>query len=418
MEKIIIVLLSVLAVGVPYARAYQRGDRARVKVGIEVLRERNFDILRGRRVGLITNQTGVDSKLRSTIDILFEAKEVKLVALFSPEHGVRGDQPAGISVESYVDSATKLPVYSLYGKTLKPTAEMLKGIDVLVYDIQDIGCRSYTYISTMGLAMEAAAENNIEFVVLDRPNPLGGLKIEGNIVEKGFASFVSQFPIPYVYGLTCGELAIMINGEGMLPNGLKCKLTVVPMRGWKRRMIFRDTGLPWVPTSPHIPCERSPQYYVATGIIGELGVISEGVGYTIPFRTFAAEWIDPELFAKKMNSLNLPGVLFRPITFIPFYGRHAKKQMRGIQLYITDYSKVNLMSLPFLLLQVHHSLYPDKNPFALADTSRLRAFDKVLGSDQVRLLFARRMLYDDVKGYIEKDVKEFRKRAKKYFLYH
>ncbi|MEK9138112.1 MAG: DUF1343 domain-containing protein, partial [Bacteroidota bacterium] len=215
-----------------------------VKTGIEILRDRNFDILRGKHVGLITNPTGVDSKLKSTIDILFDAKEVKLVALYGPEHGVRGDHAAGEKVESYTDALTKLPVYSLYGKTRKPTPEMLKGIDILVYDIQDIGCRSYTYISTMGLAMEAAAEQKIEFVVLDRPNPLGGEKVEGNIVEKDFESFVSQFPVPYVYGLTCGELAQMLNEEGMLKNGVRCKLAVVPMEGWKRSMTFEETGLP------------------------------------------------------------------------------------------------------------------------------------------------------------------------------
>ena len=187
----------------------------KVKLGIDVLRENNFDILKGKNVGLITNQTGVDNKLIPTIDILSQAQEVNLIALFGPEHGVRGDVEGGKYVEFYYDSKTNLPIYSLYGKTRKPTKEMLQNIDVLIYDIQDIGVRSYTFISTMGLAMEAAAENNIEFVVLDRPNPLGGLKVEGNITEKGFTSFISQFPIPYVYGLTCGELAQLLIGENM-----------------------------------------------------------------------------------------------------------------------------------------------------------------------------------------------------------
>jgi uncharacterized protein YbbC (DUF1343 family) len=388
-----------------------------VKTGIEVLRDRNFDILAGKRVGLITNPTGVDAMLRSTIDILFAAPEVKLVALFGPEHGVRGDYSAGDKVESYMDSRTGLPVHSLYGKTRKPTPDMLKDIDVLVYDIQDIGVRSYTYIATMGLAMEAAAEQNIEFVVLDRPNPLGGQKIEGNLVQRGFESFVSPYPIPYVYGLTCGELATMLNEERMLTDRKKCKLTVVPMEGWKREMTFEDTGLQWVPTSPHVPMESSPIYYVSTGILGELGVISEGVGYTIPFRVFAAEWIDEGLLARRMDELKLEGVLFRPIVFKPYYGAYAGRVMRGVQLHITDYSRVNLMSLQFLFMQVHHQLYRQKNPFEIADEARLTMFDRVVGTDEIRRKFMERMRYDDIAPMLNKDVEKFRERSRKYWMY-
>lgn len=388
-----------------------------VKSGVEVLRDRGFDVLKGKRVGLITNPTGVDSKLISTTDVLFNAKDVKLVALFGPEHGVRGNLPAGEKAESSIDERTKLPVYSLYGKTRKPTKSMLRDIDVLVYDIQDIGCRSYTFISTMGLAMEAAAESKIEFVVLDRPNPLGGLKVEGNIIEKGFESFVAQYPIPYVYGLTCGELARLLNDEGMLANGAKCKLTVIPMQGWKRTMTFDDTGLPWVPTSPHIPTSTSPRYYVATGILGELGVVSEGVGYTLPFQMFAAEWIDPERLAMRMTAQDIEGVMFRPVRFRPFYGRNKDKDVGGVQIYITDYSKVNLMSLQFRLLQVHHDMYPDKNPFEMADARSLKSFDAVLGTDEIRKRFTKSMRFEDVRDYLNKDVETFRKKSKKYLLY-
>ncbi len=388
-----------------------------VKPGIDILKDHNFDVLTGKRVGLITNATGVDSKLKSTIDILYEAENVKLVALFGPEHGVRGNYAAGDYVATYTDENTNLPVYSLYGKTRKPSPEMLKGIDVLVYDIQDIGCRSYTYISTMGVAMEAAAENNIEFVVLDRPNPLGGEKVEGNLVEDGFISFVSQFKIPYVYGLTCGELAKLLNNEGMINGGKKCKLAVVPMKNWKRSMAFEDTGLEWVPTSPHIPHNDSPEYYVSSGIMGELGVVSEGVGYTIPFQVFAAEWIDAEKLANKMNELNLPGVIFRPINFKPFYGRDKDKELHGVQIHITDYSRVNLMSLQFRFMQVNNQLYPDKNPFKMAAESRLKMFDKVAGSAKVRELFTKNMNYNDVKNYFEKDVENFKELSKKYYMY-
>ena len=388
-----------------------------VRTGIDVLTDLQFDILKGKRVGLITNPTGVDATLRSTIDVLFTAKDVKLVALFGPEHGVRGDYAAGDRVDTYTDTRTGLPVYSLYGRTRKPTPEMLQGIDVLLYDIQDNGCRSYTYISTMGLAMEAAAAAKIPFIVLDRPNPLGGERIEGNLVEEGFTSFVSQFPIPYVYGLTCGELARLFNGEKLLADGLTCDLTVIPMQGWKRSMTFPGTGLAWVPPSPHIPRDISSFYYVCTGVLGELGVISEGVGYTLPFQTFAAEWIDPGVLAERMNALHLPGVIFRPITFKPFYGRSTGKALKGVQIHLIDPAQVNLLSIQFLFMQVHHELYPDKNPFTLADASRISMFDKVAGTDRVRQLFGTRMRYEDVQALLERDVEGFRGKAKSYWLY-
>jgi uncharacterized protein YbbC (DUF1343 family) len=386
-----------------------------IKLGIEVLRESNFEILKGKRVGLITNPTGVDSKLKSTIDILFEAPEVNLTALYGPEHGVRGDYPAGDYVENYTDPATNLPVYSLYGKTRKPTPEMLANIDILVYDIQDIGCRSYTYISTMGVAMEAAAENKKEFLVLDRPNPLGGRRIEGNITEEKFISFVSQFKIPYVYGLTCGELAQLLNEENHLKT--KVNLTVIPMQGWHRDMEFEDTGLQWVPASPHIPHKDSPRYYVTTGILGELGVISEGVGYTLPFQLLGAEWINPSQLADEMNNLNLEGVHFRPATYRPFYGRDAKKELHGVQIHFTDYSKVNLMSIQFYFMEINNRLYPDKNIFNLANKNRFDMFDKVTGSDKVRETFSSKMTYESVKNFFEKDINDFKKLSEKYYIY-
>lgn len=410
MIKNILLLLILLSI-------FSYAQDVKVLTGIESLKESNFKILEGKKVGLITNPTGVDSKLKSTIDILYEAKNIKLVALFGPEHGVRGDYAAGDKVETYTDPKTKLPVFSLYGRTRKPTVEMLKGIDVLVYDIQDIGCRSYTYISTMGLAMEAAADNNIEFVVLDRPNPLGGFKVEGNLVEDGYFSFVSQFKIPYVYGLTCGELAKMLNEERMLKNGKQCKLTVVPMKNWKREMKFQDTGLEWVLTSPHVPHEYSPEYYVSTGIMGELGIISEGVGYTLPFQVFAAEWINGDVLAQRMNSLNLDGVIFRPLTIKPYYGGDVNKELHGVQIHILNSNLVNLMSLQFLFMQINSELYPDYNPFKMADDSALSMFDNVMGTSKIRELFQQRMKYDDIKEYLEKDVENFKEISKKYYIY-
>lgn len=389
----------------------------KVKTGIEVLRERNFDILKGKRVGLVTNATGVDSKLKSTIDILFESPEVNLVALYGPEHGVRGNFEAGEYVDFYIDDFTQLPVYSLYGKTRKPSPEMLKDIDVLVFDIQDIGSRSYTYISTMGLVMEAAAENNKEVIILDRPNPLGGNRIEGNIVEKGYFSFVSQFAIPYVHGLTVGELAIMLNEEGLLGKSQKCKLQVVPMKNWARDMYFEQTGLPWILTSPHVPHYYSAFYYTASGIIGELrGVISIGVGYTIPFQTFAAEWINSQEMANKMNSYNLPGVRFRPITYKPYYGFGKDKMLHGVQIYITDYSTVNLMEIQFYFLQAVNELYPGRN--LIVEGRNDDMFDKVLGTSKIREMFVERQRVEDIRDYLNKDVDSFRKLSQKYYLYH
>lgn len=408
---------KLLIFAIIFAASITLAQQPKVLPGIETLKKDNFKILEGKRVGLITNPTGMDVNLKSTVDVLFEAKNVNLTALYGPEHGVRGDYAAGDYVEFFVDEYTNLPVYSLHGKTRKPTPDMLENVDVLVYDIQDNGCRSYTYISTMGLAMEAAAESGKEFIVLDRPNPLSGNRIEGNIAEDGFISFVSQFKIPYVYGLTCGELASMLNEEGMLKNGEKCKLTIVPMQGWERSMTYKETGLQWAPASPHIPFEESSHYYVCSGILGELGVVSEGVGYTLPFHIFAAGWIKPKDLADKMNSYNIPGVMFRPIILKPFYGKWAKEDIRGVQAHITDFNKVDLMSIQFYFMQANNELYPDKNPFVLADPSRIAMFDKVSGSDQVRILFTKDMKYSSVKDYLSKDIDSFRKKSEKYYLY-
>lgn len=388
-----------------------------VNTGLETLISSNFEILKGKKVGLITNPTGVDHNLKSTIDILFNAQNVQLVALFSPEHGVRGDFAAGEQVGTITDPLTNLPVYSLYGKTRKPTAEMLKGIDILVYDVQDIGSRSYTYISTLGLAMEAAAENNIEFIVLDRPNPLGGVRMEGPVTLPGFTSFVSQFAIPYIHGMTVGELAIFLNEEGMLKNSVKCKLEILKMKGWKRSMSFENTGLPWVPSSPHIPHAQSPLYYPATGIIGELYVISIGVGYTLPFQLFASEWFNADSLSQNLNSLHLPGVIFRPVHYKPYYSVSQGKVVHGVQIHITDEETASLSLLQFYILQEANKLWPGKDIFTLCDKSRLDMFDNVCGTDKVRIEFSKTYSVDSILGIWTNDIPAFRKKAEKYFLY-
>ncbi len=388
-----------------------------VKTGIEVLQENNFKCLKNKNVGLITNPTGVNSELESTVDILFNAPEVNLTALYAPEHGVRGDYLAGEHVKFFTDPKTNLPVYSLHGKNKKPKPEMLKGIDVLVYDIQDIGSRSYTYISTLGLAMEAAAENNITMVVLDRPNPLGGEKMEGIITEPGFISFVSQFPIPYVHGLTVGELARFLNEEMLLKNGVQCELEVIAMHGWRRTMTFEDTGLPWVMSSPHIPHAHSSCFYPVSGILGELYVYNIGVGYTLPFQLFAAEWINADSLATKLNALGIKGITFRPVHFKPYYSVSKGNMVHGVQVHFTDYSKAPLSLIQFYVLQESYKLWPTHNVFELCTESRISMFDKVCGSDKVRLAFTKRWMVEDIEKMWYKDIEGFKKKAGKYMLY-
>jgi uncharacterized protein YbbC (DUF1343 family) len=409
MKKYLILLLIIFITSLLYPQ--------KVSLGIDVLQRENFALLAGKKVGLITNQSGVNSKLELTLDIFKKAKNFKLAAVFSPEHGLKGLIGSGQTYENEIDTSLGIKYFSLYGKTQKPTANMLKGIDVLVYDIQDIGCRSYTYISTLGLAMEAAAENNVEFVILDRPNPLGGLRIEGNLVEDDFISFVSRYKIPYVYGLTCGELASLLNEEKMLKSGIKCNLSVVKMEGWTRQMKYGDTGLIWVPSSPNIPYQETPFYLVGSGILGELVIIGIGITYTLPFQTFAAEWMNADTLASYMNKLNLPGVIFRPISYKPLYGTWEDKILNGVQIHITDFDKINLIELQFYFLQVQRELYPQENVFALAATLRMKMFDDVLGTDNIRKNFMRRFRVSDIHDYLTKDVERFREISKKYFLY-
>jgi uncharacterized protein YbbC (DUF1343 family) len=389
-----------------------------VKTGIDVLQESGFALLEGKRVGLITNPTGVDRNLRSTIDILFEAPNVELVALYGPEHGVRGEVHAGDRIVSQTDPITGLPEYSLYGSTRRPTEDMLEGLDVLVYDIQDIGSRSFTYISTMGLAMEACAELDIEFVVLDRPNPIGGLKVEGCYVEDGCFTFVSQYRIPYVYGLTCGELALLLNGERMLGSGARpgesarCNLTVVPMEGWKRDMFYDQTGLQWIASSPHIPQAITSFFYPLSGIAGDLAGISIGVGYTLPFQLFAPveENMDPEQLAANLNALDLPGLYFRPIYFRPFYSRGQGTTLGGVQVHLTDPAAAPLTDVNFYVMQEMHKLNPEM-------VFNLNRITKVTGSPFITEKFSERYMFEDIKEYWYKDAEAFRELSARYYLY-
>lgn len=391
---------------------------AQVKTGVEVLRDSEFAPLKGKRVGLITNPTGVDSQMKSTIDILHEATDVKLVALYAPEHGVRGDIPAGEKVTNTTDAATGVKVYSLYGATRRPTAEMLKDVDVLVYDIQDNGCRSYTFISTMGLAMEQCAKLGKEFVVLDRPNPLGGNKVEGPLTDADCRSFVGQYSIPYLYGLTPGELAQLLVGEKMIKTDKPLKLTVVPMKGWTRNMLYDDTKLPWVLPSPHMPSAATSIYYPATGIVGELDYLSIGVGYTLPFRTFAAPWINGHKLAARLNALALPGVLFRPIYYKPYYAFSSGQNLGGVEVFVTNVEAAQLTLVQFYVMQEIAVLYPNHKASVGALPKRFDMFDKVVGTRNLRPLFFKRHKVEDILSIWNRDVESFKALKKKYELYH
>ena len=397
--------------------------RSQVRPGIEVLESRGFEGLVGKKVGLVTNPSGVDRNLRSTIDILASAPGVELKALFAPEHGVRGDAYAGAKVTDASDPKTGIPVYSVYGATRKPTPAMLKGLDVVVYDIQDVGSRSYTFISTLGLMMRSCAEQGIEVMVLDRPNPLGGDKVEGCLVEDGFHSFVSEFKIPYVYGLTIGELAVLINEEGLNcgekgdEKPLKCKLSVIPMDGWTRNMLYEDTGLPWVLPSPNIPFPQNAVGYPTAGIAGEFqGYLNIGVGYTLPFCVFAAEWIDADALKERLDSYALPGVAFRTIHYKPLFGADKDKLLHGVQYHYTDYGAACLTMTQFYVMQAVNELYPEKNPFRLS-SGRNNMFDKVCGTDYVRTNFEKRLKVEDIIDYWSKDVEAFKKLSRKYYIY-
>lgn len=296
-----------------------QGYQGPLMLGSDVLAANNFNILRGKRVGLITNHTSYTARGEMTRVMMKRALGSSLTTLFAPEHGIFGNETAGKKVADRRDSVTGLPVYSLHGDYRKPQPFMLKNIDVLVFDVQDIGCRSYTYISTMAVSMEAAAENGKMFVVLDRPNPLGGMRIEGPPLTSGWKSFVGQVPVPYVHGLTVGELAMMISGQGWISR--VPKLVVVKMQGWNRNMVWTDTGLSWHATSPNIPNSSSPAYYVATGMLGGAANADVGIPWSgNPFAYAGAYGVNPQAMYAYCARLNAPGVSFSPFSHGGFGG--------------------------------------------------------------------------------------------------
>ncbi|WP_245867537.1 hypothetical protein SPSIL_049120 [Sporomusa silvacetica DSM 10669] len=380
-------------------------ETTRVKLGIDNI-DQHLAFFAGKRVGLITNATGMNSQYQSSIDVL--AAKTNLVALYSPEHGIRGAVPAGDKVGSLTDAKTGLPVYSLYGATKKPTPEMLQNIDVLAFDIQDVGARSYTYIYTMAYAMQAAKENGKTFVVFDRPNPVGGMAVEGGLIKIGFESFIGMYPIPIRHGMTVGELARLFNQEF----GIGCDLTVVEMTGWNREMYFEETGLPWVMTSPNIPTPDTALTYPATGIFGGTN-ISEGVGTTRPFDFVGAPWLDAEKFAERMNAMKLPGVVFRPAYYIPRFGNFTGETCSGVQLHVTDRKAFKPVRTGLSLLFTVEELSDGQFAYKFSGKGA-PMIDLITGDDGLRL---GRYTLDELLATWEQEAKAFKEMAKAYYIY-
>lgn len=378
--------------------------------GIEVLLRDELGALQGKRIGLVTNMTGVDRKLRSDVDLLVARSEFRLVALFGPEHGVRGDAQAGEHVDASHDAVTGLPVYSLYGKTREPTSEMLKDIDVLLFDIQDIGTRYYTYPYTLANVLKAAKRASIPVWVLDRPNPLGGNKIEGPVLEPAFASFVGMYPIPVRHGMSIGELAQLFNAEF----GIGAELKVVLMQGWQREANAVD---PWVPPSPNMPTPDTALVYPGTTLF-EGTNISEGRGTTRPFEMIGAPFVDANKLAERMNAMNLPGVRFRPTWFTPSFSKHQGQLCGGVQLHVTDADAFKPFLTGLALVRELQQLYPQQFNFLPSlPGSDSGFFDKLAGNGWLREGIQRGESIESLEHKWQPALEQFQRRRQRYLLY-
>ncbi|MBP8600482.1 MAG: DUF1343 domain-containing protein [Candidatus Saccharicenans sp.] len=408
------------------------GVKPKVKPGVEVFLEKHLELVRGKKVGLITNPSGVDSRLQSTAWLFKNHQAINLVALYGPEHGVRGEAQAGEYIPFYFDEKFQLPVFSLYGQSLKPVPDMLnnidelmrtfdtqstgkiaeenmvEGIDVLVFDMQDIGTRVYTYVATMALAMESCAELGLDFIVLDRPNPIGGEILEGAILKyPEFSSFVGLYPIPQRHGLTIGELARLFNDNFL---NTKARLTVIPAEGWKRDAWFDSTGLPWVMPSPNMPTLETATVYPGQVYLEGTNV-SEGRGTTRPFELFGAPWIDGWELAQKLNSLNLPGVIFREAWFTPTFSKYQGQRCGGCQLHVVDRGAFQPFLTSLWIIKTVREMYPDKFEF------HVDYFDKIMGNSDIRLALESGQSPELIVNQLQVELKEFDKLRQKYLLY-
>jgi uncharacterized protein YbbC (DUF1343 family) len=410
-KTVVILTLSCILFGIIYGM-----DSRKVKVGLDVLLLEQLSMLEGKTVGIVTNQTGIASSGEHIVDILSSIEDLSIGALYAPEHGIRGDLPDETEEASYVDQRTGIKVWSLYGEHLKPTKEMLENVDVLVYDIQDVGARFYTFISTMGLAMEAAAEHGKSFLVLDRPNPINGMTIEGPVIEKQFFSFVGQYPIPVRYGMTPGELARMIKGEGWMKDMDELDLKVIPMKGWQREMWFDETGLPWIRPSPNIPSILTAVVYPGLCLVEALNV-SEGRGTMRPFEQIGAPWIDSYRLAESMNSNRLPGIYFKPITFTPVslphvapWNKFRDQDVIGLNLIITDRDKLRPVRVMVHLLITLKKLYP-------AELELLKNLERLIGIKSFRQSIENLRAPEKILAEWEPGIRAFEKARQKYLIY-
>ncbi|KYG27847.1 exo-beta-N-acetylmuramidase NamZ family protein [Priestia endophytica] len=407
MRKKLTLLALFLLVFSSWNTVEAKPGQKKVELGVETLFREHKNLLKGKRVGLITNPTGVDSELRSSVDLFAEDPDIELTALYGPEHGVRGDAQAGDKVDYYIDEKTGLPVYSLYGDTRKPTPEMLKNVDILVFDIQDVGARFYTYIYTMAYAMEAAKEQGIPFVVLDRPNPLGGEVVEGPVLEEKYSSFVGKYPIPLRHGMTVGELAQLFNKEF----GIGADLTVVKMKKWKRSFDYDETNLPFVMPSPNMPTLETAFVYPGTGLIEGTNV-SEGRGTTKPFELLGAPFINGTELSEKLNNLHLDGVKFRAASFTPSFSKHSGQLSHGVQVYVTDREKYQSVETGLHIVKTIHDLYGEEFSF-----NKSGNFDLLIGNSWVREELEKGTNVEDIIAKWQKDTKAFKKIRKQYLLY-
>ena len=386
---------------------------ARVYRGSEVFMRYFTGLVKGKRVGLVTNPTGVNADLVSTADIFKKDRRINLTALFAPEHGIRGNVPAGKHFLTSVDPNTGLTVYSLYdpkSKTHRPPADAMAKVDVLIYDIQDTGSRSYTYIWHLAEVMAAAAMYRKEVIVFDTPNPLGGMVVDGPVREDKYKSFIGLHPIPCVYGMTVGELARLMNKEFRL----NCKLKIVPMVNYKRGMSWEQTGLPWVPTSPQIPSPESAALFATTGVLGELGIVSMGVFYTIPFQVITAPWINARHMTAWLNSQGLPGCRFREIHIKPYYGLFAKESTHGVQIYITDTRTYRpLMTTAAILCYLQK--YCLGKGFRWRP-ERVKRFDKAVGTANMRRMIQKGYNFRQVAASWKREVDGFKAKRRKYLI--
>lgn len=388
-----------------------------VILGIDILRRDEFRELKGKRIGIIANNSSVSITGKRTIDLLHQAPQVKLVAIFAPEHGLDVKLAGGEKFGDSRDPHTGVPVYSLYAPDGRraPPIDVLKNIDVLLYDLQDIGIRPYTYISTMGLAIEACCEAKIPFWVLDRPNPLGGIRVEGPILEPQFSSFIGKWPIPYVYGLTAGELALMIAGERWIKSYW---IRVIKMEGWRRIMDWKATGLKWVKPSPLMTDPDRPLYLTATAIVGFIGGISIGLGSPWPSQCFAAPWIESEKLLQWFRKLNLPGIEYSQVKFIPTAGAYTGQEVKGIRFEITDRVRAPLVPLNFYIIGALRQLTGrDLYSEAVARGLNFESFNKIVGTNKIRELLDAKATTAQIIESWQPDLNQFNRKRSRYLLY-